>query len=430
MNNIDKICDYLNSGKKEEKRIGLELEHFVCDGDYHVISYEDIAECMQNICALTSGQEYYEDGELFGLVYDDYSISLEPGCQIEISISPQDEISKAGEIYKGFRQVWDKALAARGYRLYQSGVHPLVENGTLLPDCLPLIPKKRYAMMDRYFENTGKYGKHMMRATTSTQVSIDFESMEDAIVKLRVFEKLSPILALMTENHGGLGTKKEWDQHILRTQIWNDLDSTRCGYFPCSLQKDYTVQKYAEYLYQQPCILSKEGNQIVDGKGVLAADFYGDREIPNVEYFLSLYFPTIRLKQYVEIRVADSMPINQTLGYATLIQKLAYHKESLMNLDSLLGAIEDTDEIYRADCEVAKLGYTSVIYGRPVMEWMDLLFTMAADHASLEEVARMQNVMPLPLIQYRYVKMVSGQEKSHVESAMKEKEYILNSTAK
>ena len=39
MNNIDRIEAFIESGKNTSRRIGLELEHFVCDRDHRVISY-------------------------------------------------------------------------------------------------------------------------------------------------------------------------------------------------------------------------------------------------------------------------------------------------------------------------------------------------------------------------------------------------------
>ena len=49
MNNIDKIVSFMESGQKTSQRIGLELEHFVCDRDYRVISYPEMAECLEEI---------------------------------------------------------------------------------------------------------------------------------------------------------------------------------------------------------------------------------------------------------------------------------------------------------------------------------------------------------------------------------------------
>ena len=60
--------------------------------------------------------------------------------------------------------------------------------------------------MDAYFRQSGKYGKYMMRASASTQVSVDYRSERDLIKKLRVLQKISPILMLMMENKTDAGS--------------------------------------------------------------------------------------------------------------------------------------------------------------------------------------------------------------------------------
>ena len=52
----------------------------------------------------------------------------------------------------------------------------------------------------------------------------------------------------------------------------------------------------------------------------------------EVFHAMSMVFPDVRLKSYVEIRPADSMPIPYVLAYAALIKGLFYGKSSLETL--------------------------------------------------------------------------------------------------
>lgn len=57
----------------------------------------------------------------------------------------------------------------------------------------------------------------------------------------------------------------------------------------------------------------------------------------DVEHLLSMVWPDVHLKRFVEIRQADSMPVPQILGYAALIKGLFYHEDSLHQIEEILG---------------------------------------------------------------------------------------------
>ena len=128
MNNIDKIVSFMESGQKTSQRIGLELEHFVCDRDYRVISYPEMAECLEEMSLLLQGRPVGEGGNVFGVLCDNFTLSLEPGCQLEISISPQDRIENIRKIYRRFKKAADHILEKKGFYLLEKGVFPLIEN--------------------------------------------------------------------------------------------------------------------------------------------------------------------------------------------------------------------------------------------------------------------------------------------------------------
>lgn len=430
MKNVTKIAEYMENGCNTFQRMGLELEHFVCNKDYEVISYEKVAECLEEMTVLLQGKKYSENGNIFGIITEEYTITLEPGCQLEISISPKETIEDIRKIYAGFRAVCDKVLEEKGYFLLERGVFPLIENGMMEIDDLPLIPKERYRLMDAYFSHSGTFGKYMMRATASTQVSVDYSSEADALKKMRVFEKLAPILALLTENKSGIGTADRWVPHILRNQIWQDVDKARCGYFENSISSDYSFTEYAKYVYTTPCILLQKGEEVTDLQDKTAKDYFGEKDMDITEHILSMFFPTIRLKKYVEIRIADSMPIEKALVYASLVKTIAYNENILDTLDKRLEAVKKVAELYEAENEISKKGYHAVVYGKPVQEWLDELFTLVSGAASETDRGQMKKLMTLPMINYQYKKQILGKESVHLESAEKIKSYLLNSTAK
>lgn len=430
MENISKIAEHISGGCNTLQRMGLELEHFVCNRNYELISYGEVAECLEKMASLLKGERYTEAGNIFGIITDEYTITLEPGCQLEISISPKADAEEIRNIYAGFRAVCDRVLEEKGYFLLERGVFPLIENGSMSIDDMPLIPKERYRLMNQYFSHSGTFGKYMMRATASTQVSIDFSSEADALKKMRIFEKLAPILALLTENKSGIGTKDQWNKHILRNQIWYDVDKARCGYFENSINENYSFAEYAEHVYTNPCILFQKGEEVTDLQNKSAKDYFGENEVEAIDHILSMFFPTVRLKKYVEIRIADSMPIEKAIGYASLVKVIAYNENVLDTLDKWLINVKNVEALYQAEEEISKNGYQAVVYGKPVQEWLSELFSLVLGAASEEDKREIKKLITLPMINYQYKSQIFGNEAAHVESAENIKSYLMNSTAK
>ena len=423
MNRIESIVNYINKGSTDQRRVGLELEHFIYNDEYEMISYPEMAKCLEEICEKAGGKAFRIGGKVYGIFCMDYNVSIEPSCQLEISIYPKESPQEIKEIYDEFRSVCESVFVSRGYRLSQSGVFPLVENGEMSVGALGLIPKDRYLRMDEHFKATGDHGRYMMRATASTQVCIDFSSEEDAMKKLRVLQKLAPILSLIAENKSGIGTGKEWKKHLLRNQIWRDVDPVRCGYLDGSVSTDYSFEKYAQYLTAHADILFRGENLPEDGL-----------DTADIEHLISVYFPMVRLKTYLEFRAADSMPADRAIGFAMLIKNLMYEEDILNALDERLGHVETVADIYAAEDEIFERGFHAVVYGKHIMEWMKDLFVAAlgcvmGDDKEAER-AYIKKAIPLPLLNYEYKELVAGKEDAHRESALGIREYLMNSTAK
>ncbi len=434
MNRVESIVKYIASGATSLQRVGLELEHFIYNDEYEMISYEEMAQCLEEICEKAGGQAFRQDGQIFGIFCMDYNISIEPSCQLEISIYPKESPQEIMDSYEQFRAVCEPIFVSRGYRLSESGVFPLVENGKLSPDNLPLIPKDRYRRMDEHFKGTGAHGRYMMRATASTQVCIDFSSEEDAMKKLRVLEKLAPILSLIAENKSGIGSGKEWKKHLLRNQIWRDVDPVRCGYLNGSVSTGYSFEEYARYLEAHADIQFRAAKEDVSATDLQESVSSEDISMADIEHLISVYFPMVRLKRYLEFRAADSMPVERAIGFAMLVKRLMYTEDVLDALDERLAHVESVDEILAAEDVIFDQGFHAVVYGKHIMEWMKELFAAALGCASQDdnetEQEYIKKAIPLPLLNYEYKELVVGKEDQHRASALGIREYLMQSTAK
>ncbi len=388
------IVNFIREGETDEQRLGLELEHFILNEMEEGIEFEVLSELIRMTGERLGARLTVTDGHVVGYDTGDYTVSVEPACQFEISIAPFSSIAKIEAVYREFRLLWDPVFGSLGYTLVTRGVHPGVESGRIHPTELPLIPKNRYYFMDRYFRGTGKYGAHMMRASASAQISMDYSSEEDMVRKLRLLTILSPVLMQLMENKTNPDSRlaEHGGKHLLRTQIWDDLDPDRTGFFPGAFHGQFGYEKYADLLLSRPLVvLTDEGKTTYAGEKTLTEllSLSGLSEDPKrqkkvVEHLLSMFFHHIRLKRYLEVRVADSVPIRKALGYAALLKGLLYDPRNLKRLERMLsGHLIDVEEaVYRTEIQ----GENAIIYsGKRVYAWVRDMIHLAEEALPEEE---------------------------------------------
>ena len=379
--NIEAIAAYFKAGCKScaERRVGVETEHFVINEQGEPITYEELDHIMQKLVR-EGDTVVVEDGYFLGYYNDDFSITLEPAAQLEVSVMPQKDLQGMEQILKGFYEDYGKALQEAGFKMVNAGYHP-----TRKAEELSLIPKKRYEYMNAYFAHSGSRGYQMMRATASTQVSVDYLNEEDFVKKYRLACALVPIFSLITENCPVYEGEKS-ERFLTRSYVWQDVDGERCLIPDCTFDEDFGFRAYAEELYRKPPILVKEGSLTHSTLDATISEWYREKELnkAEIEHLISMFFPDVRLKQYLEIRPADSLPMELALSYVALVRGIFYRKEILNELAEYF-TIKDKQEIEDAKHNLMKRGYDGEVYGKPVTEVVDLLFNLVMDYAEDEE---------------------------------------------
>ncbi len=379
--NINKFIAYFQNGEKKVcEKIGVELEHFVIKNQKEAASYEDVLEVIEKVKG-EGFQVFVEGGHVLGLYNEDYSITLEPAAQMEISIAPKKTIREMEQVYETFRATVDEPLQEKSLHFEMTGYHPYKKVSEL-----SLIPKKRYDYMNRYFESSGTLGKNMMRATASTQIAIDYENESDFVEKYRLAYILSPVFALITDN-SPVFEGKQADRHLVRTHIWMHTDDARCGIATGCFADDFGYKKYAEYICNVPPILIKDaaGNASSTGTKTLREVFAGHAmTLDEIEYALSMVFPDVRLKNYIEIRMADSMELSYALAYCALVKTLFYSEQARKELVSYFGTITE-DDVTEAKKSFIREGYEGYAYGKSAAQIVDKLVALARQYGQEEE---------------------------------------------
>lgn len=368
--NINTIIDYIKKGSKGSRsdNTGVEIEHFVIDNSTGgCAAYKGGVEIVMERLAPYFDEKIYSEGFLIGLSCGSYSITLEPGAQIEISIKPAGSISEIEKIYQSFRTLIDDILDEAGFSLAAYGYMP---SGKACEQAL--IPKKRYEFMNAYFKRSGTCGLNMMRGTASVQVSVDFAGEEHCRKRFALANILSPIFALICDN-APIFDGKPYIGNALRAYIWNNVDSDRCSVMPYAMSSDFSFRKYAEYIYNSPAILVTDGDGVRFTGGERICAIYKDTPITEAEaeHLLSMFFPDVRLKQYIEIRPADSMPIEYALSYAALIKGI-FASNHIFDFKDVT-----VDDIRSAKEQIILRGFEARIYGRTAADIAAELYNAA-----------------------------------------------------
>ena len=359
---ITKLTDYFKAGAVPagQGRLGFELEQIIVDEEsgfsVPFAGERGITGILQQLSPLYEREIRASPNDpsspLIGLARGDATITLEPGAQFEFSSKPFWNLEDLLEVWDKYQNELFEITDTLGYVPLDIGYQPR----TLVED-ITLLPKERYNMMNQHFKGTGSHGMNMMRGSAATQVAIDYRDEADAITKLRVAAALTPLLSLLSDNTPFFEGKPVSD-YMKRTTIWNDVDPDRSMIPPKLFTPNYGFATYAESVLTAPVILfDKDGVvQYAGNKG--AADCYDMNEVSQAdfEHILSMFFFDVRLRNYVEIRCADSMPFPFALAYVALIKGLFYDEKNLIELSERFAHFDD-NSVPAIKAELISKGY-------------------------------------------------------------------------
>lgn len=374
--NISALAEYFASGCKTERLFGVELEHFVTNRKTNLsLPYENGIDKILTRLQPLYGAPVFSEGRIIGITHTSTNpqtigaeISLEPAAQLEISIEPTPCIEKIRNTYDEFLQTISPILYEFNCELICAGYQPRSKASELT-----LIPKKRYEHMHEFFTKTGKHGIHMMRGTAATQINIDYESEADFQKKFRVANIFSPIFSYMCDN-AKVFENIPYLGRMLRAHIWSNVDPARAGIAPHACDGNFGFSDYAKYVYEMPPIfIIRDGKTIFTGN-TPNSQIFANRALSqeDIEHITSMAFPDVRLKNRIEIRMADSMPIEKTLAFTALIKQIFYNEANLNALHAETIEIK-TQDITDAKNALIQQGASAKIYNKPMAFWISVV---------------------------------------------------------
>ncbi len=405
---FDEIVGWFEAGAKPrtDYRVGAEHEKFPFrTGALAPVAYEP-----DGIKALLEGLMrfgwvgVYEDSDngpvLIALERAKASVSLEPGGQFELSGAPLASMHDiAAETATHLDEV--KSVAADlGIGMLGVGFTPQWTRAQV-----PVMPKGRYKIMRAYMPKVGKLGLDMMFRTCTVQANLDFASEADMVAKFRASLALQPIATALFANSPFVEGQPT-GLLSSRANVWTDTDPDRTGMLDFVFADGFGFETYARYALDVPMYFVKRQGRYVDVSGRSFRQFMdrgfddrpGDR--PSLKDFAdhaTTIFPEVRLKQYLEMRGADSGPKDMLCALPSLWTGLLYDDAALAAAWGLCkGWTSEEHNALRAD--VARWGLKAEVAGRTVQAIARDLLTIARSGLAARGLGEAVYLEPLDAI--------------------------------
>ncbi len=329
----------------QDFKVGMEYERLPINFETNQAALyygiDGICEFLR-LYARNENWDYLLDKEnIIGLKKLHDTITLEPGIQMEMSLTPEKSIqeieSKIDELDSSLLPLLDEF----GIQLLDYGISPLTTYKNIR-----LLPKERYKIMANYL--WGILSDVMMRETAGIQVCFDFESEEDAMQKFRIANMLSPIVTAMFANspiRGGVDTGYK----SFRALSWLNTDAERCG-FATNLSKDMTFDDYINTVLDTPVIMFVREDKTYSVNGTMTLrqfmnkDYLGFRAtLDDFKLCANLYFPEVRLRKFIEIRNHDCVGKGLQYSILAFYKGIMYSKSMLNEVDEYLSKFKFQD---------------------------------------------------------------------------------------
>ena len=362
------LLDEFLLGCKTEQRIGMEYERIpVSLYGKNVVPYEGdfgMCEFLREFAKSDNWDYILDNNSIIGLKKLHNTITLEPGCQFELSIEPQEFIqdlkSKINEIDNALKPL----LEEFEIKLLNIGVSPKTTYKNI-----KLLPKRRYHLMANYL--WGILSDVMMRETAGIQVGIDFKSEEDAMRKFRLANLMIPFTTAMFANskiRGGVDTGYK----SFRALAWLNTDNERCG-FATDFNSNMCFKDYISKLLETPMIFINREDNCISLNGRLTFKQFMDKGFegfyPTLEDWKlhsNLYFPEIRLRNFIEIRNHDCVGNGLEYSIPALYKGIMYSKSATEEVENILNKFTSS-EIKELRYKVPRHAIHSKICGKSIL---------------------------------------------------------------
>jgi len=374
-------------------RVGTEAEKSGVRADGSAVPYGGPFGISAVLRALAErgwlAEREHEGGPIIALLKDGASVTLEPGAQLELSGAPLRTIHETAAEMKAHLDEVGEIGAALDIHFLGLGFHPFATR-----EELEFVPKLRYGVMQKYLPTRGGHGLDMMLRTSTVQANFDFASEADALRKLQIGLRISPIVSAMFANSpfvDGAAT----GERSHRVKVWLDVDPDRSGLLPFLwTESELHFRDYVEWALDIPMFLVKRGSEVVHNTGQSFRSFWKDgfegHRATQLDWstHINTLFPEVRLKRTLEVRSADAQP-EDTLSALPALWKGIFHDLKALSAAESLASKLNYDDVEKARPEIGERALRAKLRGgevtREVADWAGELLEIA--EGGLERIA-------------------------------------------
>jgi glutamate--cysteine ligase len=231
------------------------------------------------------------------------TVTAEPGGQLEISSAPARSLAELHTTVEADRAHLADLLADAGFTLGEYGIDPHREPRRLLST-------PRYRAMQQAFDARGPHGRTMMCSTAGLQVCLDAGPADQVATRWATVGALGPPLIAAFANsarHAGRDTGRR----SARMAAWWGMDPRLTH--PVPLTAD-PADGWVAYALAAPVLCIRRDGDCWDPPAGLTLRDWADGALSfrptadDVDYHLSLLFPPVRPRGYLEVRYLDAQP--------------------------------------------------------------------------------------------------------------------------
>lgn len=364
---LDTFATY---GRPQERwLVGAEFERHLLHADGRPLGYSEprgIADLFDRFIA--DGWVPEREGEhVIAVAKDGASITLEPGGQFELSGAPGPDVQTVAREAWGFSDRLQQHLDGTDVTQVALGFTPF----TPISD-IGWVPKGRYKQMKSFLIQHGDLAHHMMKGTAAVQVSFDFADEADCARKVELAMRLAPLtVALFANSPYTEGRDNGFAS--FRGHIWTRTDNARTG-LPDATE-GFSFERWIDYLIDVPMMFRKQGHDYVTANG-LTFRHWMDHGIDGVfptwkdwETHLTQVFPEVRVKQQIEVRGADCVPLPLALSFVAMFEGLFYCGRTLDESWDLATDFASHGSKHDRFDAATRGGLEAMVGGRRLLDW-------------------------------------------------------------
>lgn len=269
------------------------------------------------------------------------NFQFEPGGQIEIATAPYPSLIQLEMHLKMMQDILEKIQEENPISFAQIGTHPFFTTEEIGLQ----LPKPRYRHLQGYFNSLHATGQQMMLQTCSQHINLDLGDKEEIqLIRIGVAQAISPFLTAIFA-HSPILENTNSGKKSLRSILWRSLDPKRTGFWipeKEDFSKKAWIEAYAKMAFQAPLLNIKEiddhwfGDKNTWGYWLEYKIEGREPSFSDWENHLSLLFPQVRMKGFLEIRATDALPRPWQIVPSAFLTGILYSEKTLFQAWEML----------------------------------------------------------------------------------------------